>query len=584
MQNLLQSFNDRHIWRVLIAYPSVTFIWLQAIEFFVNNYDLDARLLTASIIAAAVLFPAAVIWNWRHGEVGRQAFTHAELGAYALSGVAAIVIVAWYWNITPATMQETDLILEPVRTIAVMPFENTGDDSGVQFLCDGIAENLINWLATVPGVKVVSKSAAFRLRDSIDDTAAIARKLGVDGVVRGRLEKVGQQVVISTSFVDTRDDSQLWGERLVRPLGEAIYLERSIVDAIKDGLRLEMSDELETSSASGGTEMPLAYEHYLRGHFLIQSTNTDEIYEGLDELRVAVKIDPQFALPYADIADSLSQMISYGIEHDDDLLREAQNAAYAAVALAPELPEAQTALASMLQYIVFDWAKTDAAYEAAIALHPQSTVPYHRYADYLSLTLRFKRAQEMAAKAIAVDALDSSALHSVGIAKMMAGDFPAAVTAFGDWNRFHPNSRWSYVKYALALALNGECELSLKQATTVEKLLGELPSSLMDAWLAWGYHVCGAEQRYLAAKARIEAKLLAEPDGIDPGVAYLYAIDGNVDGLVALVDRVVTTKNSFTPFMRLFLIDYLGWGVSDRMPTDPRYLAILEKLNFPPRD
>ena len=584
MQNLLQSFNDRHIWRVLIAYPSVTFIWLQAIEFFVNNYDLDARLLTASIIAAAVLFPAAVIWNWRHGEVGKQAFTRAELGAYALSGVAAIASVAWYWNIAPATMQETDLILEPVRTIAVMPFENTGDDSGVQFLCDGIAENLINWLATVPGVKVISKSAAFRLRDSIDDTAAIARKLGVDGVVRGRLEKVGEQVVISTSFVDTRDDSQLWGERLVRPLGEAIYLERSIVDAIKDGLRLEMSDELEASSASGGTEMPLAYEHYLRGHFLIQSTNTDEIYEGLDELRVAVKIDPQFALPYADIADALSQMISYGIEHDDDLLREAQNAAYAAVALAPELPEAQTALASMLQYIVFDWAKTDAAYEAAIALHPQSTVPYHRYADYLSLTLRFKRAREMAARATAVDALDSSALHSVGIAALMAGDFPAAVTAFGDWNRFHPNSRWSYVKYALALALDGECELSLKQATTVEKLLGEPPSSLMDAWLAWGYHVCGAEQRYLVAKARIEAKLLADPDGIDPGVAYLYAIDGNVDGLVALVDRVVTTKNSFTPFMRLFLIDYLGWGISARMPTDPRYLAILEKLNFPPRD
>lgn len=115
-----------------------------------------------------------------------------------------------------------------------MPFENASEDASVQFLCDGIAESLINWLATVPNVKVVSKSAAFRLRDSSDDTALIGSRLGVDGVVRGRLEMVGEQIVISTSFVDTHDDSQLWGNRLVRPFGEIIYLERSIVDSIKD--------------------------------------------------------------------------------------------------------------------------------------------------------------------------------------------------------------------------------------------------------------------------------------------------------------------------------------------------------------
>ena len=70
MHKLLTQLKERRIWRVLVAYPSMTFVLLQVVEFFINNYELDARYLTAGIILAAVLLPAAVIWNWRHGEVG----------------------------------------------------------------------------------------------------------------------------------------------------------------------------------------------------------------------------------------------------------------------------------------------------------------------------------------------------------------------------------------------------------------------------------------------------------------------------------------------------------------------------------
>ena len=104
-----------------------------------------------------------------------------------------------------------------------MPFLNASDDADVQYLCDGIAESLTNWLATVPGIKAVSKSAAFRLRDQADDMAIIRSQLGADSVIRGKLEKIGDQIVISASLVDTRDDSQLWGERLVRLVGHVSH-------------------------------------------------------------------------------------------------------------------------------------------------------------------------------------------------------------------------------------------------------------------------------------------------------------------------------------------------------------------------
>ena len=77
MPSFPSELRERRIWRVLVAYPSVTFVLLQAVEFFVNNYELDARYLTATMIAAVVLIPAAVIWNWRHGEAGEQPFSRS---------------------------------------------------------------------------------------------------------------------------------------------------------------------------------------------------------------------------------------------------------------------------------------------------------------------------------------------------------------------------------------------------------------------------------------------------------------------------------------------------------------------------
>ena len=382
MNKLIAAFRERHIWRVLVAYPSVTFIWLQAVEFFINNYGLDERLLTVSLIVAIVLFPAAAIWNWRHGEAGAQSFNKPEIGAYIVFGVAAIIAGSWYWNDVIPAGRSTDLVHAPARTIAVMPFENAAGDNDVQFLCDGIAESLINWLSTVRNIKVISKSAAFRLRQYADDTAKIADALGVDGIIRGRLERVGDRVVVSTSFVDTRDDSQLWGERLVQPAQEVMYLERSIVETIKAGLRLEVGSADTKLTAAGGTDNPAAYEHYMRGHYLIQSTNTESIVEGLEELRQAVRLDPQYAHPHADIADALSQFISYGADLGESILLEARGAAHTAVALAPDLPEAQTALATMLQWLVFELNAVDAHYEAPVSLSPQNQVTYHPYTDY----------------------------------------------------------------------------------------------------------------------------------------------------------------------------------------------------------
>jgi len=582
--SLFAEFKQRRIWRVLIAYPGVVFVALQVVEFFTNNYDLDHRFLTATMITALVILPAAVLWNWRHGEQGKQQFAGPEIGAYVLTGFAMLAAVGWYWQATPSEAHPAPQGVTSVRTVAVMPFTNVGGDSEAQYLCDGIAESLINWLASVPGVKVVSKSAAFRLREHSDDTEMLVETLEIDNLVRGRLEQIGDEIVVSAALVDVHDQSQLWGERLVQPLSGIMDLEHSIVLAIKDGLRLKVSDIKPDQRSAGGTDSPEAYQHYLRGHFLIEATDSESIEQGLEELREAISIDPQFALPHADIANSMLQMVLYGMPGSESLKGEARNAAFTAVALAPDLPEAQIALATVHQTITFDWEAAEEAYEAAISLSPQNPSPYHRYADFLWGTMRFDRALDMARHGLAIDPMDGSSMHAVGISLMYSGDFAAAASAFEEWNRFYPGSRWSYVKLALAQALDGRCEAAAEQAATAERLSQGRGSLMFEAWLAWGYQVCGQDDLYARSRTRMEAYRVADPDSIDPGLAFYRIMERDLDGLVKILEETVAVKSPVTMFLQLYLLDTVEGPLAGAISADPRMRELIRSLNFPPSE
>ncbi len=584
--SLLERLKQRRIWRVLVGYPSVTFVLLQAVEFFVDHYALDPGWLTAGLLTAVVFFPAAVLWNWRHGEVGEQPFTRGEVTIYALSLAAALLAVGLFRGASPPTAAVAERAASSGGggewTVAVMPFANPGGDPEAQYLCDGIAEGLINWLATLPELRVVSKTASFRLRDAADDTPRLVEALGVDRVVRGRLERVGDRVVVSAELVDASDESQVWGDRLIHPAGEALFLERDIVDALKSGLRVRVAGE--PGTLPGGTDDPRAYESYLRGHHLIQATDTRTIEEGVEELRAAIRVDPRFARAYADIADALAQMLNYGLLGDERLVGEARNAAYTAVALAPDLAESQTALASILTWDLADWREIDGAYEAAIALEPRSPVPYHRYADFLVFTQRFQRAREMARRAMDIDPLDGSAMHAVGIVEFLDGNFAEAARAWGEWNHFHPQSQWSWIKHGLALGLNGECDAGRRQIRTFTERYGTDLSDLMESWVLWAQKACGEPGWRQRAERRIELELARNPGTLTAGLAYLTALTGDGERLLDLMESALEQRDPLVYYLGTFRLKGLRWDIENTLSSDPRYLALLDRIGLPPMD
>jgi hypothetical protein len=157
----------------------------------------------------------------------------------------------------------------------------------------------------------------------------------------------------------------------------------------------------------------------------------------------------------------------------------------------------------------------------------------------------------------------------------------SAVDAFSDWNQAHPNSRWSYVKYAVALSLNNECDAALASVDKLEASLNSEPSMLMESWIAWGHKVCGRDDLYQQSKSRIQAGWDEDPDGLDPGYVYLLALEGDTQNLVRLLNRYADTRSPFTAYISIFAIDYLGWDVSDEMPSNAEFRTLRQQLNFP---
>lgn len=163
-----------------------------------------------------------------------------------------------------------------------------------------------------------------------------------------------------------------------------------------------------------------------------------------------------------------------------------------------------------------------------------------------------------------------------------SGDFAGAAAAFGQWNQFYPGSHWSYVKYALALALDGQCDEAAIPAETAERLLQEQGWPLIESWLAWGYLVCGRDDLYAVSRSRLEGYWADHPDSIDLGMIFYRMLEGDADGAFEIVRRTIEANSPLTAFTQLYMLDNLHWPVADRLAKHPRMQELVRGLEFPP--
>src|SRR6202007_1851461 len=155
----------------------------------------------------------------------------------------------------------------PINSLAVLPFSNASGDPNAEYLSDGITEGVIDSLSGLPNLKVISRSSAFRYKHRDIDPQKVAKELGVEALVTGRVVQRGDDLSVSAELVDAREDKQLWGEQYSRKMVDAASIQKEIASAISGNLRLRLTSEEKTRLTKSSATNPEAYQLYLKGRY-----------------------------------------------------------------------------------------------------------------------------------------------------------------------------------------------------------------------------------------------------------------------------------------------------------------------------
>jgi TolB-like protein/Flp pilus assembly protein TadD len=233
------------------------------------------------------------------------------------------------------------------RSVAVLPFSDMSPEHDQDYLCEGIAEEIMNALGKVKGLRVASRAAAFRFKTTDAEIGQIGRNLGVSTLLDGSVRKAGDRLRITVELIDSADGFRVWSDRYDRDIRDVFAVQDEIARRVVEALQLSLSSGERGAWKRGATRDLDAYTYYLRGRKYFYKYDKRGITSARELFERAIGLDPSYARAYAGIADCCSYLFMYAGRDPANLERAAASAAKA-IELDPELAEAHASLGTAL--------------------------------------------------------------------------------------------------------------------------------------------------------------------------------------------------------------------------------------------
>ena len=316
---------------------------------------------------------------------------------------------------TSSTAPASDRSLADLPSMAVLPLDNLSAEADNRYFSDGMTEEIINALAQVSGLQVISRTSVFNLADRNLAMPQIADRLNVGYVLDGSVRRAENRVRIAIQLIDVDEDTHVWSDTYERELTDVFEIQEEIARSIAEQLQVRIASN-ETARLSGRqTENPDAYEHYLRGRFHWSKRTEEGFQQAIEHFRQALEIDPDYAQAHAGLADAYSLMANYGYLLPDEAFPKAESAARQAIEINPELAAAHTSLAFVLNNYEpeRDSDEAERRYRMALELNPNYATAHHWYSNLLEETGRSEQAFQQAKRAVQLDPLSPIILSNL---------------------------------------------------------------------------------------------------------------------------------------------------------------------------
>jgi len=466
-------------------------------------------------------------------------------GGVALAAILAITIVYAFVERRPLRPPATESGRRSTQTLAILPFVNATGDREAEYLSDGITETLINTLAQVPGLRVMSRTSVFHYKGRAPDPLLIGRELHVNAVVIGRVETVGDRLVVSAELIDASDNSLIWGNRYQAARADLFSVQQSIASEIARMLRLELTGREQQLLAKRYTTDPRAYELYLKGRFQWNKRDAEGLYKAIDFFNEAIEIDPQYALAYAGLADCYNLLDIWAGLPTRETFPKAKAAAQKALSIDDQLAEAHTSLAYAIHTYEWDWAAAEREYRRAIDLNPNYATAHQWYAEFLTANGRFDEAQREGRKALELDPMSPIINAVVGWNLTMARRYDAAIEQNLRTSQLFPSFPPAHAYLGLAYLEAGKPREAIAALETARK---QLDIIVFRTWLIRAHLAAGDRTRAQKMTRELEQRKEYLPPYY---MAALYAHLGEREKALAELDRAVQERTGALVWLKV---------------------------------
>ena len=268
-------------------------------------------------------------------------------------------------------------------SVAVLPFANMSADPENAYFSDGLAEDIINALAQIPGLKVTARTSAFAFRDKAQDIRAIAETLDVGTILEGSVRRAGSRVRVTAQLIDASDGYHLWSERFDRELADIFAVQDEITAAIVQALQGALAPERLAQRRYAPNVA--SYEAYLRAVHETQKLTPEGMAQARGWFEQAIALDSQFALAHSMYGFLHALLANYSIVPAHEAMPRARSEAQRALAIDPSLPDAHAMLGVVAAIYDYDWTGAQREFALAMAEEPVPAQVRRHYALYYLL-------------------------------------------------------------------------------------------------------------------------------------------------------------------------------------------------------
>jgi TolB-like protein/DNA-binding winged helix-turn-helix (wHTH) protein/Tfp pilus assembly protein PilF len=318
----------------------------------------------------------------------------------------------------------------PIRSLAVLPFENLSGNAQEDYFAEGFTDTLITSLARIQSLRVISRTSVLHYKGSRQTVPAIARELGVDAMIEGTVMREGSRVRVTAQLVRGDTATHVWADSYEREMKDVLELQNDVARSIVREIQVKLTPQEHAVLTRARQVDPEAYELYLKGRYFWNKRTQQTVLKAIEYFQRAIDKDPTYAVAYSGLADCYS---SSGFSYDLGSVAptEAFTKAKAAAAKALEIDDTLADVHNSLGFIklTYDWdlPGAEAEFKRALELDPQLANAHHWYAHYLIATGRKDDALVESKRGLALDPLNPILNSHLGWHYVMAHDYDSAI-------------------------------------------------------------------------------------------------------------------------------------------------------------